>query len=101
VQYVVTAWDGTDADAKSRRQAARPTHLERIRPFVDAGQILVGGAIVDDEGAMIGSVLLVDFDTRADLDRWVAGDPYTTEGVWRSLDVRPYRAAVGTWMPEG
>ena len=100
MQYVVTAWDGTDDGALDRRLATRPRHLERIEPFVESGNALVGGAILDDDGRMIGSVLVMEFETRDALDEWVRNDPYTTEGVWKQVDVRPYRAAVGAWMPE-
>lgn len=100
MQYVVIAWDGTDPEASSRRLAVRPDHLDSIRPLVDAGNVLVGGAILVGDEAMIGSVLIVDFETREELDSWLALDPYTTGGVWRSVDVRPYRAAVGSWMPD-
>ncbi|HEY2803444.1 MAG TPA: YciI family protein [Actinomycetota bacterium] len=100
MQYVVMAWDGTDEGARDRRLATRPRHLERIEPFVDSGHALVGGAILDDGGGMIGSVMVMDFDTRDALDDWLRNDPYTTEGVWERVDVRPYRAAVGAWMPE-
>jgi uncharacterized protein YciI len=99
VQYVVIAWDGTDPEARPRRLAVRSDHLTAIRPLVDAGKVQVGGAILDGDGAMIGSVLIVDFETRGELDSWLAQDPYTTGGVWRSVDVRPFRAAVGSWMP--
>jgi uncharacterized protein YciI len=68
VQYVVTAWDGTDGAAPERRQAARPVHLQGIAPLVEQGRVLVGGAILDDAGMMIGSVLIVDFERRDDLD---------------------------------
>jgi uncharacterized protein YciI len=60
----------------------------------------VGGAILDDGGRMIGSVLVMDFETRDALDEWLRNDPYTTEGVWERVDVLPYRVAVGAWMPE-
>jgi uncharacterized protein YciI len=100
MQFVVVAWDGTDADAQSRRNGVRPTHLDSIQPLVEGGNVLVGGAILDGEGGMVGSVLIVDFDTREELDAWLAKDPYTIGGVWRSVDVRPFRAAVGSWMPE-
>jgi uncharacterized protein YciI len=100
MQFVVMAWDGTDEGALDRRLATRPRHLERIEPFVDSSNVLVGGAILDDDGRMIGSVLVMDFDTRDELDDWLRNDPYTTEGVWQRVDVRPYRAAVGAWMPQ-
>ena len=100
MQFVVMAWDGTDEGALDRRLATRPRHLERIEPFVDSSNVLVGGAILDEDGRMIGSVLVMDFDTRDELDDWLRNDPYTTEGVWQRVDVRPYRAAVGAWMPQ-
>ncbi|MFL5768091.1 MAG: YciI family protein [Actinomycetota bacterium] len=100
MQFVVTAWDGTDEGARDRRLAARPTHLERIQPRVDAGEVLVAGAILDDEGGMVGSVLVMEFDTRDALDDWLRNDPYTAGGVWQRVDVRPFRASVGAWMPE-
>ena len=59
MQFVVMAHDGSDPDAVARRQAVRPTHLDGIRPLVDAGNILAGGAMLDDDGNMRGSVLLL------------------------------------------
>lgn len=90
-QYVITAYDGTDPDALARRMAARPAHLEATRPLKDAGHFIEGGAILNEAGQMIGSVLIMAFDTRADLDKWLANDPYTTGGVWKQVDVRPFR----------
>ena len=101
MQFVVIARDGTDPDALVRRQAVRPHHLDGIQPLVDAGNILVGGAMLDDDGNMLGSVLLVDFPSRADLDAWIDHDPYVTDGVWQQIEVDPFRVAVGSWKPEG
>jgi uncharacterized protein len=98
---IVIARDGDDPEAKARRAAVRPTHLERIAPFVEAGNILVGGALLDDAGDMVGSVLLTDFESRKTFDAWIENDPYATGGVWKDIEVQPYRPAVGAWMPEG
>ena len=76
------------------------THLDGIQPLVDAGNILTGGAMLDDDGNMRGSVLLVDFPSRAELDAWIDHDPYVTGGVWQQIEVVPFRVAVGSWMPE-
>lgn len=96
---IVIARDGADPEAKARRATVRPTHLERIRPLVEAGNIMVGGAILDDEGDMVGSVLLTDFESREAFDAWIDNDPYVTGGVWKDIEVRPFRPAVGAWMP--
>jgi uncharacterized protein YciI len=99
MQFLVMARDGTDEGALERRQKTRPTHLDSIRPLVDAGSVLVGGAILSEAGEMIGSMLLVDFPDRAGVDAWLAGDPYVTDGVWRDVEVHPFRTAVGAWQP--
>lgn len=95
-QYVITAHDGTDAAAPARRAAARPPHLVSIAPRVAAREIIVGGALLDDAGAMIGSVLVVEFASRAALDDWLAADPYVTGGVWQTIEVKPFRLAVAS-----
>jgi uncharacterized protein YciI len=97
--YVVIAHDGSDAEAKARRLATRPAHLARIARYVERGQILVGGAILDDQGDMVGSIVLADFPTREELDAWLTGDPYVTEAVWQDIEVRDFRPAVGAWVP--
>ena len=100
MQFVIIGRDGYDAEAPARRQTVRPTHLEGIRPLVDAGNILMGGAILDDAGTMAGSVILADFPSREELDAWLEHDPYVTGGVWEQVEVAPFRVAVGSWMPD-
>ena len=99
MQFLVIARDGMDEGALARRHAARPTHLAAIGPLVDAGNVLVGGAMLDDAGDMIGSMLLVEFGDREEVDAWLVADPYVTGGVWRDIEVHPFRTAVGAWQP--
>jgi uncharacterized protein len=87
MQFLVMAKDGSDEGALERRKRTRPTHLAAIGPLVDAGNVLVGGAILDDAGDMVGSMLLVDFPDRSEVDAWLGADPYVTEGVWREIEV--------------
>jgi hypothetical protein len=93
-QFVVIAYDGTDAAALDRRMAVRPAHLENVKPMVDAGQLKAGGAILDDAGKMIGSVTICDFPDRAALVHWLATDPYVTGNVWQKIEIKPFRLAV-------
>jgi uncharacterized protein len=93
-QFLVLAYDGTDAEAPARRQAARPVHFEHLPNVVASGKLLSGGAILDDAGAMIGSYLLAECASRAELDTLIAQDPYTIGDVWRRVEVRPVRVAI-------
>ena len=93
-QFVVIARDGRDAEALARRLAARPAHFEGIKPMAERGEILVGGAMLDGADKMVGSVVIVEFDSRADLDAWLAREPYVTGDVWRDIEIVPFRTAV-------
>ena len=96
MQFLVIAYDGKDSEAQARRAAARPAHIDGAQSLKENGNILIGGAILDEEGNMIGSSLVVEFDDRASLDAWLENDPYVTEGVWQDISVKPFRTAVKT-----
>jgi uncharacterized protein YciI len=93
-QFLITAYDGTDAAAADRRMSVRPAHLANVKPMVEDGRLLAGGAILNDAGAMIGSTCITEFPDRAALDHWLATDPYVTGGVWQKIAVQPFRVAV-------
>jgi hypothetical protein len=74
--------------------AARPAHLEGAAKLKAAGKIIAGGAILDDNNKMIGSTLYGDFESKAELNEWLALDPYITEGVWKDVNILPIKLAV-------
>ncbi|MFK7865305.1 MAG: YciI family protein [Pseudohongiellaceae bacterium] len=94
MQYQITAFDGDDEEAPARRLAARPAHLEEAGLLKKEGKIIAGGAILDDDGNMVGSTLYVEFDTQEELDDWLSNDPYVKGDVWKEVNVMPIRLAV-------
>jgi hypothetical protein len=93
MQFLVVAYDGTDPDHGQRRQRARDAHLAAAARLKTLGQLVIGGAILDEAGAMIGSALIFDFPEREALDRHLATDPYVVQKVWQRIEVRPFRVA--------
>ena len=93
-QYPAIAHDGTDDAAPARRLAARPAHLELIRPLVERGWLIARGAIPNNAGRMAGSVVFMAFPTRDELDAWLERDPYVTGGVWQRIEVTPMPLAM-------
>lgn len=93
MQFLLTAFDGVDEGAAERRLAAREAHIKLGDEMVAAGRMLFGTAILDDGGRMIGSMLVLDFPGRDELDGWYAVEPYVTGNVWERVDIRP--CAVG------
>ena len=92
--YVITGTDAADALAIRRR--VRPAHLARAQALADAGRMLVAGPCpaIDspDPGpaGFTGSVIIAEFESLAAAQEWIAADPYVTEGVFQSIEVRPF-----------
>jgi len=88
MQFLVIGLDGTDADAKERRLAARQRHIAMGEELRRAGNLWFGAALLNEAGDMNGSMYLVDFKDRAELQKWLDREPYITGGVWQTVDVR-------------
>jgi uncharacterized protein YciI len=93
MQFLLIAYDGTDAKALDRRMKSRPEHLEKIAHVKKAGQFLCGGAILNDNGIMTGSMILYEVADRAELDRLLKDEPYIYNKVWEKIEIRPFRLA--------
>jgi uncharacterized protein YciI len=93
MQFLLVAYDGTDEGAYERRMKSRPEHLEKIEEIKKAGNFLFGGAILDDEGKMIGSMILYEAEDREILDRILGKEPYICNKVWEKIEIRPFRLA--------
>lgn len=93
MQYVVHAYDYTDPDALSRRMAVRSQHLDGVKVLRAQGQFHLGGALLSSEGQMIGSMMLVEFETPELLQGWLDMEPYLRERVWEKVDIKPFRMA--------
>ena len=90
MQYIITAYDG--ADMLEKRMAVRTCHLENMSK-VD-GKVICAGGLLDDNGKMKGSVLVLDFDSREKLDEYLAGEPYIVERVWEKVIVEPMNVVI-------
>ena len=89
MQFLILAYDGNDDKALDRRLAARPAHISGIEKMKAEKKALYGAAILDENEKMIGSVMIVDFKTRTELDAWLKVEPYVTHGVWQKIEVFP------------
>ncbi len=99
MQFIVIGRDGTDPEAPARRAAARPAHISMGDRYRAEGKHLLGVALLDGDGSpmdgskttgsnkMVGSVMLVDFPGRAELDAWLAEEPYVIGKVWEQIEV--------------
>ena len=93
MQFVLMAWDGEDEHALQRRMAVRETHMVRAKQATKDGLILEAGAILNDAGQMIGSVIMLEFPSEAEARAWLETDLYVTTGVWQRWELHPFRIA--------
>ncbi len=91
--YLIVAHDGTDPGAQERRAAVRPAHLVGAKQRSEAGLMPVAGAILNADGAMAGSVLVVEAADEAEARAIIENDIYTESGVWVRYDIWPFKRA--------
>ena len=89
--FLIVAHDFRDPEALSRRMQQRPAHMDGVRRMKAEGTFLDGGAMLDEQSRTIGSMVLVEFPSRSEVDAWLARDPYVTGRVWEHITVRPFR----------
>ena len=83
MQFIVKAYDGEGM--LDRRMEVRPRHLEGMGKMSE--HIICAGGMLDDEGKMKGSVLILEFDSRKELDDYIANEPYVLEKVWDKIEI--------------
>lgn len=91
MQFTIIARDDTAPGTLEKRFAARDKHMERIHAMKAEGTIIDGGALIDGDGRMIGSVVLCEFSDRVGLDQYLQSETYFTEGVWKDIEILPFR----------
>ena len=105
---MIKAYDGEGK--LDKRMEVRPRHFEGMEKMKE--HILCAGGMLDDDGKMIGSLLVMEFENwrssesrsklawalpnrdgsrpkvyREQLDEYLAHEPYVVEHVWERIEV--------------
>ena len=83
MQFLIKAYDGEGMLEK--RMEVRPRHLEGMKAL--GRQIICAGGLLDDEGRMKGSALVMEFPDRVAMEEYLKNEPYVVEGVWQKVEV--------------
>ncbi|MFL5337108.1 MAG: YciI family protein [Geminicoccaceae bacterium] len=74
----------------SVRTENRPAHLEHLDRY--AARLLAGGAVLADDAATpVGSLIVYDSEDRAEVEAFLAADPFTKAGLFASVSIYPWR----------
>lgn len=93
MDFVLIGRDGTDAEAPARRAQARAAHLALGEVMRERGELRHAAALLDAQGAMCGSVMVLSMPSREALDAWLAEEPYLLQKVWASYEL--HAASIG------
>ena len=80
-----------------RRIQARPAHIARLEALKNDGRLLLAGpfpaidSIDPGPAGFSGSLMIVEFPSLAEAQRWADADPYVAAGVYRQVTVRPFK----------
>lgn len=96
--YVIIAKD--KAGSVDLRMSTRTAHLDYLAGAGDrlkvAGPLLTPGS----EPKPIGSMIVIDAASEAAVQLFADNDPYAHAGLFESVEIRPWKAAVGHWVSE-
>ena len=79
--------------ALETRLATRPTHLDYLN---NSQNLKLAGALLDDDGNPIGSIIVVEAQDKAAAQAQADNDPFTSAGVFESVEVHAWRLAIGS-----
>ena len=85
MQFIVIAKD-YKKDGLKKRLAVRENHIKLGDKLKAEGKVLYGVALLDEKEQMCGSVYIVDFPSKKELDEWLKIEPYVTEKVWDKIE---------------
>lgn len=75
------------------RMANREAHLAYLGARRES--LKLGGPLLDEQGDMAGSMLIIDVADHAAAEAFSAGDPYRQAGLFERIELKPFKATFG------
>jgi uncharacterized protein YciI len=88
--YVIATYD--KPDHKHVRDSFRQRHLEYLEANVN--KVMAGGGLFsDDATSIIGGLLIVDVETRAEAQMFIQNDPFTAADLFQRVEIHRWKAS--------
>lgn len=84
-------------DSLEKRLSVREKHLARLQKLSHQGRLIIAGphpAIDTNEpgsAGFSGSLVIAEFDSLEEAQRWADKDPYVSAGVYHKVLVKPFK----------
>ncbi|MEM8776162.1 MAG: YciI family protein [Pseudomonadota bacterium] len=79
------------ADALQTRLDNRKDHIAYLERSTCVSQ---AGPLLDPEGKMVGSMIVLDVERMEDAQDWAAGDPYAAAGLFESVELIEWKKVI-------
>ena len=91
MHFIVTCKDKDGA--LDIRKANRDAHITFLKANADV--IKIAGPLLDDDGGMIGSMLICEADSKQALEAILASDPYAKADLFQHSSIQPWKWVIG------
>jgi len=78
--------------AQAIRAENRPAHLDYLK---STDLVAQAGPLLDAEGGMVGSLIILDVADLAAAQAWADNDPYAKAGLFGSVDLIHWNRVIG------
>lgn len=78
--------------ALNTRSENRPAHLEYLK---STDLVAQAGPFLDNDGAMIGSLIILDVPDMTAAQNWADNDPYAKAGLFQSVTLTHWNRVIG------
>ena len=91
MKYVLICED--KKDSLDVRLGNRDKHLAYLGELADRVR-LAGPMLSDDGESMVGSMLIIEADSAAEIQAIADADPYALAGLFEKVTIRPFRQVI-------
>jgi len=74
------------------RKSNRDAHLAYIK---ETGVVEMAGPLLDDDGAMVGSLIVLEVADLAAAQDWAENDPYANAGLFDEVTLSAWNKVIG------
>ena len=79
------------AGALQTRLDNRPAHVDYLK---ETGVVSQAGPLLNDEGEMIGSLVVLEVEDMAAAQTWADNDPYAKAGLFENVELIPWKKVI-------
>ncbi|MDB5474480.1 MAG: YciI family protein [Devosia sp.] len=81
-----------------KRLAVRPVHLQHLDSL--GQQLRLAGALLDEAGNPEGSLVVIEAASMDAAKAAFHADPFVSEGIFESIEIKPWRLAYDHMSPK-